>query len=120
MEGIEKNHKCEDCNYTTQYKSNLEKHKKTGKHLSGLRKARKDKKENKCESCNKIFSSYQSLKNHKICKHINEENKKKECKYYCEYCGFGNDIEKLYKKHIENKKHIRLTEMIKKGYFNTV
>ena len=45
MEEIEKSHKCEDCNYVTQYKSNLEKHKKTGKHLSGLRKVRKDKKE---------------------------------------------------------------------------
>ncbi len=119
MENIEIIHKCEKCNYKTNQKSNLEKHNKTEKHLLGLRKIRKDKKENKCVLCNKIFSSCQSLKNHEISKHKDEENKKKEYKYYCEYCGFGNDIEKLYKKHTENKKHTRLIEMLKTGYFNT-
>ena len=117
----EKIYKCEYCNYETKYKTNYNLHTKTKKHLKNLEKPNEEK--NKCEICNKKFSSAQALKNHNSSRHLNEKNKKEGYIYYCEYCGTGNNVEKLYKKHTESNKHIRLMNIIKNNFlihFNTI
>jgi hypothetical protein len=66
-----KKHVCAICNYSTYYKSHLEKHYKTKKHICKSNNKIIEEKEpnvNICKYCNKKYSSLQYLKNHKnIC-----------------------------------------------------
>jgi len=43
------------------------------------------------------------MKLHYLNHHSNKEERKKEFKYYCENCDFGNFTKALYKAHLEAK-----------------
>jgi len=104
----EKEYKCENCNFLTYKKVNYERHLKTEKHITGIRKKRSDKKENKCEVCDNIYSSRRSLNEHKLNKHSNKKEKEEKYKYYCKECNVGNIYEINYKEHIKSEKHKRM------------
>ena len=104
----ENEYKCEKCNFLTNKKINYERHLKTEKHMTGIRKKRSDKKENKCDICNNIYSSQRSLNEHKLNKHLNKKEKEEKYKYYCKECNVGNIYEINYKEHIKNEKHKRM------------
>jgi len=104
----EKEYKCEKCDYLTNQKVNYEKHIKTEKHITGIRKTRSDKKENKCDICSHICSSKHTLKEHKLNMHSNKKEKEKEYKYYCKECNIGKTYKTSYEKHMNSEKHKRM------------
>lgn len=113
---IEKPHKCEKCNISFKFKSQLEKHCKTELHKTGKKKTRSDKKEEfKCEICNLYTTNQQTnLKLHILNNHKTKEERKNEFPYYCELCDSGCMEEKLYKKHLETKKHKKKLDLLSK------
>lgn len=112
----EKPHKCEKCNISFKFKSQLEKHCKTELHKTGKKKTRSDKKEEfKCEICNLYTTNQQTnLKLHILNNHKTKEERKNEFPYYCELCDSGCMEEKLYKKHLETKKHKKKLDLLSK------
>ena len=92
-----KPHKCEKCNISFKFKSQLEKHCKTDFHKTGKKKTRSDKKEEfKCEICNLYTTNQQTnLKLHILNNHKTKEERKNEFHYYCEICDSGFMEEKL-------------------------
>ena len=44
-----------------------------------------------------------NMKLHYLNNHANKEERKKEFKYYCEECDFGNFSKGLFKLHMETK-----------------
>ena len=111
-----KPHKCEKCNISFKFKSQLEKHCKTELHKTGKKKIRSDKKEEfKCEICNLYTTNQQTnLKLHILNNHKTKEERKNEFPYYCELCDSGCIEEKLYKKHLETKKHKKKLDLLSK------
>ena len=111
-----KPHKCEKCNIGFKFKSQLEKHCKTELHKTGKKKTRSDKKEEfKCEICNLYTANQQTnLKLHILNNHKTKEERKNEFPYYCELCDSGFMEEKLYKKHLETKKHKKKLDLLSK------
>ena len=111
-----KPHKCEKCNIGFKFKSQLEKHCKTELHKTGKKKTRSDKKEEfKCEICNLYTTNQQTnLKLHILNNHKTKEERKNEFPYYCKLCDSGYMKEKLYKKHLETKKHKKKLELLSK------
>ena len=111
-----KPHKCEKCNISFKFKSQLEKHCKTELHKTGKKKTRSDKKEEfKCEICNLYTTNQQTnLKLHILNNHKTKEERKNEFPYYCELCDSGCMEEKLYKKHLETKKHKKKIDLLSK------
>ena len=111
-----KPHICEKCNISFKFKSQLEKHCKTELHKTGKKKTRSDKKEEfKCEICNLYTTNQQTnLKLHILNNHKTKEERKNEFPYYCELCDSGCMEEKLYKKHLETKKHKKKLELLSK------
>jgi len=111
-----KPHKCEKCNISFKFKSQLEKHYKTELHKTGKKKTRSDKKEEfKCEICNLYTTNQQTnLKLHILNNHKTKEERKNEFPYYCELCNSGCMEEKLYKKHLETKKHKKKLDLLSK------
>jgi hypothetical protein len=111
-----KPHKCEKCNISFKFKSQLEKHCKTELHKTGKKKTRSDKKEEfKCEICNLYTTNQQTnLKLHILNNHKTKEERKNEFPYYCELCDSGCMEEKLYKKHLETKKHKKKLDLLSK------
>ncbi len=111
MENKELKYKCEKCNYLTNYKSSYDKHLKSELHLFGKRKERSDKKNKKCEICNYICSTEINLINHKLIYHSTKEERELKYKYYCKKCDYGINNEVIYKKHLECKKHIVMSQL---------
>lgn len=111
-----KPHKCDKCNISFKFKSQLEKHCKTELHKTGKKKTRSDKKEEfKCEICNLYTTNQQTnLKLHILNNHKTKEERKNEFPYYCELCDSGCMEEKLYKKHLETKKHKKKLDLLSK------
>ena len=60
-----------------------------------------------CSDCDKVFKDSFDLKNHlaKTKKH----NPEKYIIYKCECCNFKSRFKPVYKKHLESRKHIRLS-----------
>ena len=75
-----------------------------------------DKKEEfKCEICNLYTTNQQTnLKLHILNNHKTKEERKNEFPYYCELCDSGCMEEKLYKKHLETKKHKKKLDLLSK------
>lgn len=98
---------CQKCNYKTNLKNSYDRHLMTELHKTGQRKVRKDKIKEiyKCEKCKYTTKFKNNYKMHILNQHSNEEEKKKEFKYYCEVCNFGSFGKTYYDKHINTKKH---------------
>jgi len=98
---------CEKCKKTFQSNAHYLIHCGTELHKTGKRKTRIDKKEElKCSICN-LYSTKQptTLKLHILNNHSNIEEKKKEYKYYCEYCDIGYLVEHKINTHLNTLKH---------------
>lgn len=96
---------CECCNYKCIYPAHWKQHIESEKHKNnGKRKTRSDKVlEPKCKHCDYITSRTINMKLHYLNNHSNKEERKKEFKYYCEVCDFGNFSKGLFKLHMEAK-----------------
>ena len=67
-------------------------------------KPRKDKKlEPQCKLCKYNTTSSTNMKLHYLNNHANKEERKKDFKYYCEPCDFGNFSKSLFKLHMDIK-----------------
>jgi uncharacterized Zn-finger protein len=112
----EKQHKCEKCNICFKFKYQLERHSKSELHITGKKKTRSDKKEEfKCPHCD-LYTTKQktNLKLHILNNHKTKEERKNEFPYYCKLCDSGCMEEKLYKKHLETKKHKKKLDLLSK------
>ena len=98
---------CEKCNKTFNSNAHYLIHCETELHKTGKRKTRTDKKEElKCSICN-LYTTKQptTLKLHILNNHSSIEEKKKEYKYYCEYCDIGYVVEYKFNTHLNTLKH---------------
>ena len=98
---------CEKCNKTFKCHAKYIIHCETELHKTGKRKTRTDKKEElKCSICNLYTTKQQTtLKLHILNNHSSIEEKKKEYKYYCEYCDIGYLVEHKINTHLNTLKH---------------
>ena len=98
---------CEKCNKTFKCHAKYLIHCDTELHKTGKRKTRTDKKEDlKCSICNLYTTKQQTtLKLHILNNHSSIEEKKKEYKYYCEYCDIGYLVELKINTHLNTLKH---------------
>ena len=106
---------CDNCDFHTQYNSTWIKHIETELHKTGKRKTRSDKiKLDKCPNCEYVSTSKgpTTMKQHILNEHRTKEVRKKEFKYYCEYCDYGTFAESFQKKHNETEKHKHIIEII--------
>ncbi len=96
---------CDVCNYKCIYQSHWKQHIESDKHKNnGIRKPRSDKVlEPKCRLCDYKTNRTINMKLHYLNNHANKEERKKEFKYYCEECDFGNFSKSLFKLHMEVK-----------------
>ena len=101
------NNNCEKCNKKFTSNTHYLIHCETELHKTGKRKTRTDKQgELKCNICNLYSTSQQStLKIHILNNHSSIEEKKKEYKYYCEYCDIGYLVEHKINTHLNTLKH---------------
>lgn len=53
--------------------------------------------------CDYTTTRTTNMKLHYLNNHANKEERKKEFKYYCEVCDFGNFSKGLFKLHMETK-----------------
>ena len=99
---------CEKCNYKHNNHANYIQHCKTGLHLTGKRKPRKDKLgiEYKCNKCDYKSMNKNNYDTHRLNNHSTKEDREKEFKYYCNTCDFGVFVESCYNKHIASKNHL--------------
>ena len=98
---------CVKCNKTFTSNAHYLIHCETELHKTGKRKTRTDKQgEFKCNICN-LYSTRQksTLKIHILNNHSSIEEKKKEYKYYCEYCDIGYLVEHKINTHLNTLKH---------------
>ena len=98
---------CIKCNKTFTSNTHYLIHCETELHKTGKRKTRTDKQgELKCNICNLYSTRQQStLKIHILNNHSSIEEKKKEYKYYCEYCDIGYLVEYKFNTHLDTLKH---------------
>ena len=98
---------CKKCNNTFTSNTHYLIHCETELHKTGKRKTRVDKQgELKCNICNLYSTKQQStLKIHILNNHSSIEEKKKEYKYYCEYCDIGYLVEHKINTHLNTLKH---------------
>jgi len=98
---------CVKCNKTFTSNTHYLIHCETELHKTGKRKIRADRQEElKCTICN-LYSTKQhsTLKIHILNNHSSIEEKKKEYKYYCEYCNIGYLVEDKFNIHLDTLKH---------------
>jgi hypothetical protein len=110
---------CNKCNYGTDVKNSMALHNKSQLHITGIAgkrniKSEEEKKIYKCEQCDYLSKNKNNYLVHKLNNHSTKEERKKEYKYYCEYCDFGVLSKSLYAKHIETITHKNILEIIKK------
>ena len=106
---------CEKCNLYFNYKSFLEKHLLSNKHINGERKERKDKgiikeiekKKHKCKDCEYESININHLKSHILNNHSTIEEREKGFKFYCKKCNFGSFTKSCYNKHLDTLNHIK-------------
>ena len=98
-------YKCECCNYKCLYPAHWKQHIESEKHKNeGKRKTRSDKVlEPNCSHCEYTTTRTTNMKLHYLNNHANKEERKKDFKYYCEACDFGNFSKSLFKLHLEAK-----------------
>jgi len=96
---------CECCNYKCIYPAHWKQHVDSEKHKNnGKRKTRSDKVlEPKCKFCDYTTTRTTNMKLHYLNNHANKEDRKKEFKYYCEECDFGNFTKGLFNLHMQTK-----------------
>jgi hypothetical protein len=96
---------CECCNYKCVYLAHWKQHVESEKHKNnGKRKTRSDKVlEPKCKFCDYTTTRTTNMKLHYLNNHANKEERKKEFKYYCEDCDFGNFAKGLFNLHMQTK-----------------
>ena len=102
---IEKKYYCDYCHYKCIYPAHWKQHIESEKHKNnGKRKTRCDKVlEPNCKCCEYTTTRKITMKLHYLNNHANKEERKKEFKYYCEDCDFGNFSKSLFKLHNEAK-----------------
>ena len=101
---------CKKCDYFTNDKCYLIRHKKTNKHKN-IDTPRSDKKmPDKCESCSYVPTSYMIYRRHKLTEHSSKEQREKDFTYYCKACDFGCFNKSGYIVHTESKRHQRRNE----------
>ena len=106
---------CDRCDFHTNAKSLYEKHKITGKHMTGKRTERCDKKLlDKCPNCDYTTISNTNMKLHILNNHSTKKERKEKFNYYCEHCDYGSFGKTLYNKHINSEKHKLIENIIKK------
>lgn len=88
-------------------KGDYTKHCKSYFHLTGKRKPRKDNKQNDyiCKHCGYKSTNKLNYNQHLLNNHTSNDQRKTSFKYFCDKCNFGINVESLYKKHCNTKKH---------------
>jgi len=109
----ENKYKCDNCRFECNYKSMWEKHINTELHKTGKKKKRSDYKEpDKCNKCKYSSKNKISMKQHILNEHATKDERKKDFKYYCEFCDYGTFSVDFINKHTETEKHKNFAELI--------
>lgn len=99
-------HHCSQCDFSCDYNSSWEKHIATELHQTGTRKKRNDIKDPyKCEHCEYQTKNVMTFKKHKLNAHSNKETRRKEFKFYCDYCDLGTFSKDTFNSHNDSQKH---------------
>lgn len=107
MEQDSYKYSCDKCGFYCQFKSLWDKHVDTELHKTGKRKKRYDCKDPyKCTECDHETRNIVTHKKHILNAHSNKETRKKEFKFYCDYCDFGTFSKNTYETHNKTKRHI--------------
>jgi len=65
----------------------------------------------KCIHCDYTHASNMAVKTHYLFNHASEEERKKEYKFYCDFCKFGCMSKHAYDRHKNTKKHQLIYEL---------
>ena len=106
MEG-EAIYNCKTCNYVTNQLYLYNKHISSKKH--SVKTGEKPDKSliKECPECDYTTNIDESLKIHILNQHASEEERIKEYKHYCYFCGFGSNYQTKMNVHEKSKKHQR-------------
>ena len=106
MEEQHLKYNCEQCKFSCDTKSRWDSHIKTELHKKGKRKKRNDSKDPyKCVECDYETKNCVTFKKHVLNVHANKETRKKDFKFYCEYCDFGTFSKDTISIHNNTDKH---------------
>ena len=68
----------------------------------------------KCSVCDYTHVNNMAVKTHYLFNHACEEERKKEYKFYCDFCKFGCMSKHAYDRHKKTKKHQLIYELLQK------
>ena len=106
----ESNFCCSECSYSTNYKGSWEKHLKSIKHDTNIKRSDPLITKFKCEKCNKYYKGQSGL-----WAHINKCRIKEKNKFCCSICNYSTNYKGSWEKHLKSIKHdtnIKLQEPI--------
>jgi hypothetical protein len=100
---------CEKCKFYTDSSSSFARHTSSSLHITGVHGRRKYPKDLvlNCTICEFTSTSVHTFNSHILNKHVNNQTRNTQYKFYCNTCNFGSMSKSKFDKHIQSFKHTR-------------